>query len=165
MSKLFVKFLFVVMATVMIVTACGTSTNTPPAYDNPTNPPAYQDDTAVPATNPAASETAVATEAATATEPATTGEVSFAANILPILQKSCVNCHGGNRTEKGLDLNSYQGVMAGSSRGPVIVAGDAEHSSLVTAIQSGKMPKRGAKLTAEEVQLFIDWVMAGALNN
>jgi len=161
MSKLFARFLFVVMATVMIVTACSTSnTATPTAYDNPTNPPAYQDPATLPAT-----DAPVTKEAAAATEPTASTEVSFAANILPILQKSCVNCHGGNRTEKGLDLTSYQSLMAGSSKGPIVTVGDAAHSSLVSLVQNGKMPKRGAKLTAEEVQLFIDWVNAGALNN
>jgi hypothetical protein len=156
MSKLFVKFLFVVMATVMVMTACGTS-NTPVAYTNPTNPPAYQNATS--ATNTPAAEASIATE------PAVAGAVSFAADILPILENRCVSCHGGTRTEKGLVLKTYEGLMAGSSKGPVITPGDAAHSLLVTQIQNGKMPKRGAKLTTDEVQLFIDWVNAGALNN
>jgi hypothetical protein len=30
---------------------------------------------------------------------------------------------------------------------------------------SGKMPKRGPKLTAEQIQTISDWINAGALNN
>jgi hypothetical protein len=45
------------------------------------------------------------------------------------------------------------------------VAGDAAKSKLVQSIQLGKMPKRGTKLTAEQVQLFTDWVNAGAQDN
>ncbi len=150
MSKLFVKILFVVMATVMVVTACSTASETPTAYSNPstaTQPPAY--------TDPSSATSA----------PAASGPISFAADILPIFQSRCTNCHGGERTEKGLDLKSYASLMNGSERGPVVVAGDAANSALANLISSGKMPKRGPKLTPEQVQLVIDWINQGALNN
>ncbi|MBI3175862.1 MAG: c-type cytochrome [Chloroflexi bacterium] len=156
MSKLFVKILFVVMTAVMVVTACSTASETPTAYSNPstaTQPPAYVDPSS-------------ATNAPAATEPpAASGTISFATDILPILESRCINCHGGDRTEKGLDLKSYASLMNGSERGPVIVAGDAANSTLANLISSGKMPKRGPKLTPEQVQLIIDWINQGALNN
>jgi mono/diheme cytochrome c family protein len=156
MSKLFVKILFVVMTAVMVITACSTASETPTAYSNPptaTQPPAYADPSS-------------ATNAPAATEPpAASGPISFASDILPIFQSRCINCHGGDRTEKGLDLKSYASLMNGSERGPVLVAGDAANSSLVNLISSGKMPKRGPKLTPEQVQLIIDWINQGALNN
>jgi mono/diheme cytochrome c family protein len=156
MSKLFIRFLFVVMAAVMIVTACGTATVSPTAYVNPP--------TTVPATDPAVM--VPATDASLPTEPAAaTGAISFTADILPILESRCINCHGGNKTEKGLDLKSYASLMTGSSKGPVIVAGDAASSALATLISNGKMPKRGPKLTPEQVELIIAWINAGALNN
>jgi len=156
MSKLFVKILFVVMTAVMVVTACSTASETPTAYSNPstaTQPPAYTDSSS-------------ATSAPAATEPpAASGAISFTADILPIFQSRCINCHGGDRTEKGLDLKSYTSLMNGSERGPVVVAGDAANSSLVNLVSSGKMPKRGPKLTPEQVQLIVDWINQGALNN
>lgn len=148
MSKVFIKSLFVFITAALIVSACGTATDT--AYTNPstaTQPPAYTDPSA-------------ATKA-----PVTTSEISFSANILPILESRCVSCHGGNKTEKGLDLKTYETLMSGSEKGAVITAGDATNSSLATLIASGKMPKRGPKLTPEQVQLITDWINAGALNN
>lgn len=91
--------------------------------------------------------------------------VSFNQNILPILNRSCTRCHGGTRKEKGLDLRNYEAIMAGSKNGPVVIPGDPDNSPLVYLVVQGKMPKRGAKLTPEEVQIFVDWVIQGALNN
>lgn len=155
MSKNFVKLLFVVMATVMAVTACSAATDE--AY---TNPPAYEDPTQAPVMDMPTTDVPAATKA-----PANPGEVSFAADILPMLEKSCANCHGGNRTEKGLNVTSYAALMNGSDKGPVVVAGDSANSSLATLVANGKMPKRGAKLTPEQVELIIAWINAGALNN
>jgi mono/diheme cytochrome c family protein len=81
------------------------------------------------------------------------------------METACVSCHGGEKTSKGLDLKSYASLMAGSQNGAVIVAGDAAASKLVTMIQAGKMPKKGTKLTAAELQLLLDWVNTGATNN
>jgi hypothetical protein len=55
--------------------------------------------------------------------------------------------------------------MAGSVNGVVIVAGSPADSVLVQMVTKGKMPKRGPKLTPEQVQTISDWVAAGALNN
>ncbi|NUQ86285.1 MAG: hypothetical protein HUU11_16390 [Anaerolineales bacterium] len=91
--------------------------------------------------------------------------VSFSGDILPILKSRCVNCHGGKKTEEGLDLTSYEALMAGSENGPVLSAGDADSSVLIQSLLEGKMPKRGVKLTPEQVQLFVEWVEAGALKD
>jgi len=114
-----------------------------------------------------ASTTLVATIQET-TVPTTTAPitgVSFSHDVLPILQSRCVNCHGGDRVEKGLTLKTYTDLMAGSQNGPVVTAGDSLNSLLVGLIANQKMPKRGPKLTPPQVQLITDWVNQGALNN
>jgi len=100
-------------------------------------------------------------------EPATaaSGGVSFQSDILPIFDRSCTRCHGGNRTEAELDLRSYASLMTGSENGPVIVAGDDEASELITQVVTGEMPRRAPKLAAEQLQLLVDWVNQGALDN
>lgn len=62
-------------------------------------------------------------------------------------------------------METYQALMAGSQDGPVITPGDASESLLVQKIASGEMPKRGPKLTPEQIQVIIDWINAGAQNN
>jgi mono/diheme cytochrome c family protein len=91
--------------------------------------------------------------------------VSFANDVLPIIESRCVNCHGGDRIEEGLVMLSYNDLLAGSENGPVIVPGDPANSLLVELVTSQKMPKRGPKLTPPQVQIITEWVAAGAPNN
>jgi len=119
-----------------------------------TNPP-LPTDTAAPATEPAAT-----------TQPAVEGAtVSFANDILPIIQSRCINCHGGDRTEEGLVLKTHADLMAGSNNGFVVTPGNAADSLLVELVATQKMPKRGPKLTPPQVQLITEWVNQGAQNN
>ena len=90
---------------------------------------------------------------------------SIKTDVLPILNNKCGRCHGDQRSEKKLKLNSYKNVMAGSENGPVVTPGNALKSLLVELVSSGKMPKSGGKLTAAEIQLLTDWVNAGANDN
>jgi uncharacterized membrane protein len=106
-----------------------------------------------------------ATSNATATTAPTGANVSFANDILPLVQGRCVNCHGGQQTSKGLSLKTYDSFMAGSQNGPVLTAGDAANSLVVQLVTAGKMPKRGTKLTPAEVQMLTNWINAGAKNN
>jgi hypothetical protein len=94
-----------------------------------------------------------------------TDAVSFSEDVLPILQRRCVKCHGGERTEEGLILKSYADVMAGSWNGPVIEPGSAADSFLVEQIVSGKMPKKGPRLLPAEIRHISDWIDAGAPDN
>ena len=91
--------------------------------------------------------------------------VSFSKDVMPILQNSCIQCHGGQKTEKGLDMTSYNALMAGSQRGAVVVPGNAADSSFIHLVANGNMPKRGQKLSADQIQILTDWVNAGAPNN
>jgi len=101
-----------------------------------------------------------------ATQAASQGTtVSFTNDILPIFNSRCANCHGGNRTEEGLVLLTYADVLKGSDNGPVIIAGNADASFLVDQLVNQEMPKRGPKLTPPQIQLIIDWINQGALDN
>lgn len=130
-----------------------------PATESPTNVPAATD-TSAPTAEPA-TESVPAT-----TEPAAGGAtVSFTTDILPIFESRCVNCHGGNRTEAELSLRTHADAMTGSEGGAMIIPGDAANSVLVEMVATQEMPKRGPKLTPPQVQLIIDWINQGALNN
>jgi len=138
-------------------TAEPTPTQPPTATPAPTNTP--QPSTPTPSPE---------TEAAPAEE---TAGVSFANDVLPILEQRCVKCHGGEkqeggrRIEEGLILQSYQEVMAGSWNGPVIEPGDVEASYLIEQIVTGEMPKKEPRLLPGEVRTISQWVEAGAPNN
>ena len=58
-------------------------------------------------------------------------KVSFANDVMPILKDTCIKCHGGEKTEKGLDMTTYAALMNGSDNGAVVVPGDAANSSFI----------------------------------
>lgn len=120
---------------------------------------------AVAATVAPATEVPAAPAATEAPAAGTAAEPLFSKDIKPMLETSCVGCHGGLKTSKGLDLKSYASLMAGSQNGAVVIAGDPDNSKLVQMIVAGKMPKKGDKLTAEQLQLIKDWIKAGAKDN
>lgn len=158
-----------------------------PAVQPSAAPPATATTAPKPTEKPAATEAPKATEkpattapkptekpaataaAATATQAAPpaakAASVSFAKEVLPILQQNCVKCHGGDKTEASLVLKDYSGVMAGSENGPVVVPGDAGQSELVKLVVQGKMPKRANRLPEAQIKILTDWVNAGAPNN
>src|SRR5437588_9318100 len=75
----------------------------------------------------------------------------FKSEILPILEKNCVSCHGDKAKMAGLDLSTFTGMMTGSSSGPVIAPGKPERSLMWKLIENGQMPQ-GGKLTVAEKQ-------------
>jgi mono/diheme cytochrome c family protein len=177
MKSVYVKFALVVLI-VGSLAACGTQPSAAPASppteqvlpatEAPTEPPtateapteAAATDTEAPATE------APATEPAAATQPVVQGAtVSFTNDILPIFESRCIGCHGGERTQEGLDLKTHASLMAGSTNGFVVTPGDAVNSLLVELVAAQEMPKRGPKLTPPQVQLITDWVNQGALDN
>ncbi|MBC7878176.1 MAG: hypothetical protein H7Y59_13480 [Anaerolineales bacterium] len=92
-------------------------------------------------------------------------DVSFSQDVQPILERRCSKCHMGEFTSENLNMETYESLMAGSQNGPVIVSGNASASLLVEKVVEGEMPKRGQKLTSEQIQIITDWINAGAQNN
>lgn len=96
---------------------------------------------------------------------ATPGIASYSQDIAPIFDSRCAKCHGSSKQDGQLDLSSFNNLMAGGKTGQVIIPGNADGSKLILMVSSGKMPKKGAKLSKEQIQLLKDWVNAGAENN
>ena len=100
-------------------------------------------------------------------------EISYKADIQPILQQYCVECHaeGGKGYEKsGLLLTSYEGVMKGTRFGSIIKPGDALSSTLIMLVEgradpSIKMPHGKESLPKEKIELLKQWVKQWAKNN
>jgi hypothetical protein len=60
-------------------------------------------------------------------------ELTYGKDIQPLLQASCVRCHGKDRPKAQLQLNSLEGALKGGDDGKVIVPGDSKKSLLVIA--------------------------------
>lgn len=52
-------------------------------------------------------------------------------SVAPLLAARCTGCHGADAPAGGLDLTRWEGLMAGSAHGHVVVAFDPAHSLLV----------------------------------
>ena len=74
----------------------------------------------------------------------------------------CLACHGQDGTQ-GLDLTTYVSALAGGAGGPAIVPGNAAASLLVEK-QSGSQPHY-SQLTADELEIMVTWIGAGAPEN
>jgi len=65
--------------------------------------------------------------------PAAKADVTYAVDIRPLFEASCVRCHGADRPKAGLHLDSLEGALRGSKEGKVITPGSSEKSLLVVA--------------------------------
>ena len=156
------------LLSIFLIAACGgeSTPQTQPETAAPTEVISQPTDTALPAaTDTSAPATVAPTETAAATEASTSTGVSYVADVKPIFDAKCIKCHGVESTKEGLDMQTYENLMAGSRNGSVITPGNADDSELVRLIVRGKMPNRGQKLSDEEIQLISDWINQGALNN
>jgi len=91
--------------------------------------------------------------------------VSFASDVMPILERHCWECHSADNVELGLRLDSYEGMMLGSDYGTVIEPGDPDGSLLVDMIESGDMPEEGDPVSPEDLEIIKTWIAEGAENN
>jgi mono/diheme cytochrome c family protein len=98
--------------------------------------------------------------------------VSYATDIKPIFEKSCIKCHGSEKQKGKLRVDSLEAVLKGGEDGKVIKSGDSANSMLVQNIahigdedmfmpppdNKDKIPK----LTDEQIGLIRAWIDQGA---
>lgn len=109
-------------------------------------------------------------------------EISFAADVQPILRDSCLECHDGageGVSASGLSVVDYAGVMKGTELGPVVVAGSRLSSALYLVVAGKTAPEirmpphhdesfaegRGVQLSAEQIEVIGAWIDQGAKDN
>ncbi len=113
-------------------------------------------------------------------EPAKKEGVTFAKDIRPLFEASCVRCHGAEKPKGELRLDTLEGALKGSHEGKVITPSASAKSKLVIAVsrldEEFAMPpkprpdKGGGKkgpppakpLTNDEVALIRAWIDQGA---
>lgn len=92
-------------------------------------------------------------------------KVDFAKEIYPILEKTCVECHGPDKSKGKLRLDKKE--FAFRTEDPVIVAGKADDSELYKRIilpadHDDIMPSKGDPLTKAQTDLIKKWINEGA---
>lgn len=93
--------------------------------------------------------------------------VSFAKQVMPVLQRKCQGCHQPAKSQGKLDLTSFEGLRKGGKTGPGLEPGKPEESTLIEQIEGDKpiMPPSGAAMTKDEVELVTRWVAQGAADD
>ncbi len=89
---------------------------------------------------------------------------SFSKDVKPILEARCLKCHSGAMQMGKLDLRSHEAARKGGERGPAILPGDPDRSSLyrrVAGLEKPAMPMDG-KLSAAEIAILREWIRDGA---
>src|SRR5215470_18010124 len=95
---------------------------------------------------------------------------TYKKDVVPMLQKYCMKCHGGMLTKAGYSVTSYDRLFK-TLRGKVtLVKGEPERSLIVTTMDGTKgkrMPplKHKVRPTQDDIDIVRKWVKAGAKNN
>ena len=90
--------------------------------------------------------------------------VSYHAQIVPILKRSCQGCHHPGDPNADLIVTTYTDLKRGGMAGEAIIPGKPDESLLITLISGDEpaMPQNQEPLSAEEVELFRRWILEGA---
>jgi len=97
--------------------------------------------------------------------------VTFATDIKPLMEKSCVKCHSGERPKGRLKLDTLENALKGGGSGKAIIAGKSAESpivgytaDLITDMEMPPVDKRTEfpALTKEQVGLLRAWIDQGA---
>ncbi|MGI9237304.1 MAG: c-type cytochrome domain-containing protein [Woeseiaceae bacterium] len=111
-------------------------------------------------------------------------EVSFAADVQPIFNDRCLECHKGVGDGEGavasnFSVVDYAAVMKGTGFGPVVIPGSSISSTLYLVVAGKTSPEirmpphheeslaegRGESLNAEELETIAAWIDQGAKDN
>jgi hypothetical protein len=104
--------------------------------------------------------------------PSTKQGVTYAADIKPIFEKSCIKCHGTEKQKGKLRLDSLEATLKGGQDGKVVEPGKSADSILVHNVahigdEDEFMPPPDNKdkippLTKEQIGLIRAWIDQGA---
>jgi hypothetical protein len=95
--------------------------------------------------------------------PLNAAELSFEADIRPVLKAHCWQCHGDEAELKGgLDARLSRLLKRGGDSGPAILNGQHAESLMYRRVSAGEMPPGNKKLSAREIDLVARWIDQGA---
>jgi hypothetical protein len=85
--------------------------------------------------------------------------------VRPVLASRCISCHGPDKAEGGLRLDSREAAVKGGDTGPALVPGKPDESLLLLAVKRThkvlEMPPK-QKLSKTDVSTLERWIRDGA---
>ncbi|MES2695779.1 MAG: PSD1 and planctomycete cytochrome C domain-containing protein [Verrucomicrobiota bacterium] len=99
---------------------------------------------------------------------AATAKVDYVRDVKPILTQHCVRCHGAEKEEAGLRVDTAEAVQVGGDSGPLVKPGRPNDSLLVQVVVGPhedipQMPYKKPALTPEQVATLRAWITDGAV--
>jgi mono/diheme cytochrome c family protein len=93
--------------------------------------------------------------------------VDFSRDVKPILQVACVRCHARGNDKGGFSIETRESLLKGGDTGPAAVPGQSADSFLIALVAGLEpdmvMPKKGSRLTGDQVALLRAWIDQGAV--
>ena len=86
------------------------------------------------------------------------------AQAMGLLKTQCLGCHNAEKKKGGLSLETRELALKGGENGAAMVAGDADHSELIKALNDpgdAHMPPK-KQMPEKQIDLLKAWVNAGA---
>ena len=92
--------------------------------------------------------------------------ISFSADIRPILETSCIKCHGRGKSKGSFSIETREAFLKGGDSGAPVVAGKSEESLVIELVMGfdpdAVMPKKGSKLKPAQIAVLRAWIDQGA---
>jgi nitrate/TMAO reductase-like tetraheme cytochrome c subunit len=85
-------------------------------------------------------------------------ERNYAEIFNAIFEGRCIGCHIGEEAKGGLDVSTYQGLLAGGNNGPGVVPGDLDASLIFLRQKEGD---HFGQMLDDELEALAEWIMAG----
>jgi hypothetical protein len=101
--------------------------------------------------------------------PAMVTQIDFSRDIKPILEDSCLRCHGPDKPRSHFRLDNREAALKGGDNGVDILSGNSAKSPLIQyvayQVEDMEMPPvgRGKKLTPEQIALLRAWIDQGTV--
>jgi mono/diheme cytochrome c family protein len=91
--------------------------------------------------------------------------VDFVDDIKPLIESRCVKCHGRGKNKGDFSLETRASFLKGGESGPDALPGKSRESNLIGLVSGldpdDVMPKKGSRLTPEQVGLLRAWIDQG----
>jgi len=95
--------------------------------------------------------------------------VDFSRDVKPILLVACVRCHARGNDKGGFSIETRESMLRGGDTGPAVVPGQSADSFLIALVSGLEpdmvMPRKGSRLTADQIGLLRAWIDQGAVWN
>lgn len=103
---------------------------------------------------------------ATAVPAATQAEaVDFTRDVMPIIKRNCVECHGPDKVKARLRMDSVEGLQKGGKNGALLKPGDPENSLIIRRVLGldgeDQMPLDKDPLSEKQIDTLRRWIAAG----